>query len=493
MFEKILSLLPYNPSLVHQLSFYSRRMREEASIRRTGTIFIVLAFLVQFFAVISPPEASFAYTNNDMIDGGISSSSPKADAHAACVQNVKNYGDVLEDFGIKCSDISNGSTITLSSTSHNKNLYSMGWIKQGQHNNNTNKPTDEHSYDLANVKSSDVLYARYLWSWDTGDHSDYQAIQGTASATGRTFFILFSCGNLTWVNPPTPYNPPKLTPTPTPTPTPTKTKTPTPTATPTPSTPTTPTPTPTHTPTPTPTATPTPQCPVNPALAYNDPQCQTCKYNSQLWYKDSLCVPCTAAATSQNPLACISESKTAANLTENINDANNTTAKPGDTIVYTLYAQNNGKETVHDFVFRENLSDVLDYATVSDLKGGTMDTQNYVTWPAINILPNTTATEQLIVTVKDPVPQDPASPTDPMHFDLTMTNIYGNTINIKVPSSPTQTITTTASSLPNTGPGTGLFITSVIMVLAGYFFARSRLLAVESSLVLHDQANSGGL
>jgi hypothetical protein len=31
------------------------------------------------------------------------------------------------------------------------------------------------------------------------------------------------------------------------------------------------------------------------------------------------------------------------------------------------------------------------------------------------------------------------------------------------------------------------------MVLAGYFFARSRLLAVESSLVLHDQANSGGL
>lgn len=58
MFEKLLSALPsyYDSGVARQVSFYARRMREESTIRRTGLIFIVLAFLIQFFAVLNPPQ-----------------------------------------------------------------------------------------------------------------------------------------------------------------------------------------------------------------------------------------------------------------------------------------------------------------------------------------------------------------------------------------------------------------------------------------------------
>lgn len=186
------------------------------------------------------------------------------------------------------------------------------------------------------------------------------------------------------------------------------------------------------------------------------------------------------------------ESKTAANLTQNISNADGTTAQAGDTIVYTLYAQNTGKNVDQGFVFQENLSDVLDYADVTNFGGGTMNSLDYVTWPAIDIQPGTTADVQITVKVKNPIPATPADPGDPMHYDMIMTNSYGNTINIKLPATPPQIIQNTASTLPNTGPGTGLFISAAIMVFAGYFFARSRLLATEAALVLHD-SNQGGL
>jgi hypothetical protein len=70
-----------------------------------------------------------------------------------------------------------------------------------------------------------------------------------------------------------------------------------------------------------------------------------------------------------------------------------------------------------------------------------------------------------------------------------MTNVYGNTINIKVPGSVTKTIeTATTTSLPNTGPGTSLFLAASIVMIAGYFYGRARLLARESELALKEGA-----
>ncbi len=428
MLEKLLSVLPYNPSMIHQLAFYSRRMREEASIRRTGFVFIVLAFLIQFTAVMSPPQSSATASPNDLVFGGFTT---RVEAVSACNNNTKHYADILDYYGITCADVSKATELYIKSTDLNKTLWSAGRIDYP-------KPGETKlTIPLTSGPDKSItIFWRYLWGWDTAGPSTYKALKVIPAATPKvTYWILFDCGNLVSHNFPTPYKKPIPKPTPTPTPTPKPTPTPTP-------------------------------------------------------------APCTGAINNEDTLVCVVEHKTAANTTQGLTDANNTTAQPGDIIVYTLYAHNTASVTVKNFLFQESLSDVLVYADVTDAHGGTLDpTTGLVTWPTQNLAPGQTATEQVTVMVKkDPsgqVPQTPPDPGDPGRFDLLMTNTYTNAINIAVPGGPTRVAATAATKLVNTGPGTSLFIAAAIMVAAGYFYSRSRLLATEASLVVHDSANGG--
>ena len=433
MFEKLLSNLPYNPGVLHQIGFYAQRMRREQSIRRLGLVFVVLAFFVQFFAVMSPPQSSVADSNNDLINGGINSVSG---AVSACTSNVAHYADILAYYGISCSDVASATTVSLKSTDYNKQLFSMGRL----------------NYPIAGETpvsiSGSTYYLRYLWGWDTGAYSTYQALKFTSSKTGVTYFILYNCGNLVSVGLPKQYIPPP----------------------------------------PPPTVKP---CQYNSSLPASSPQCfPPCQYNSGIPATSSECKPCEKSISSTDTLACIAYSKTASDPTQGWSDANGQTAKPGDTLVYTLYAKNNGKAVVKDFLMQESLSDVLDYADVVSLDGGTIDnTTGIVTWPKTDIAAGDTLKHQITVKVKDPVPQTPASSSDPGHFDLTMVNTYGNTITIKVPGSPTKVIETASTQLVNTGPGSSLMIAGAIAILAGYFFARTRLLATESKIAMQETAN----
>ena len=446
MFEKLIANLPYNPSLLNQLAFYGKRMRQEQAVRRTGLIFIVLAFSIQFFAVLSPPQSTMAASSNDLINSGITSA---ADASKNCTSNVQSYQDIMSHYGISCSDIGRGATLTIKSTDSSKQLFSMGRLPYGKTNASSGKPTSETPIKIAGLST---LYVRYLWSFDTGTSSSYKALKITSTLTHKTYYILFNCGNLVSIGVPVPYTPP---PAPKPTPIPT--------------------PRPTPTPVPTPKPTPVPKC----------------QYDSTIPSNDVNCKPCDQALSSADTLACVVVHKAAANVTTGLSDANNTMAQAGDIVQYTLFAQNNGKGAVKDFIFQENMSDVLDYATIVDLHGGQQDINNIVTWPAVSINAGATVERQITVKVKQPIPQTPVSSSDGGHFDLTMTNVYGNTINITLPGDVTKTVETVAATLPNTGPGSSLLFSAVIVMVAGYFFARARLLTTETSIAIKDN-NSGG-
>lgn len=523
MFEKLLSVLPYNPGLLHQMSFYSRRMREESLIRRTGLVFIVLAFMIQFFAVINPPVSTVAASNNDLINGGFSSA---ADAASDCRNNVQGYKDILNYYGITCDEVANAATVTINSHDHNGNLFSMGRLPYGSVNPNSGSVTEEQPVTIDGT----TVYVRLLSSFDTGSNkisgSSYEALRVTNSA-GDIFWLEFPCGNLVAVGVPhkpiTPcqYNINIAASSPecfkpclynssipassaqcfTPCPIPGKSSLPQ-------SSPQCYAPCPYNSAISASNSNCFPPCqynkaisansaqcfapcPYNSSLAANSPQCyQPCQYNSAIASNDSECKPCEESLSSQDTLSCVVFSKKAANLTQNVADANNTTAQPGDVILYTLNAQNNGKVTIKKFVFQENLSDVLVYANVTDLHGGSIDSNNLVTWPAVDIAAGATASEQITVTVKNPVPQTAADPGDPNEFDLTMTNVYGNTINIHVPGSPPKTVETAAAALPNTGPGTGLFVAAAVTVIAAYFWGRARLLARESALAIQESSGA---
>ena len=69
MFKKLVANLPFNPSLITQVSFYTERLKQERSIRRLSFLFIVAAMLIQMFAVVVPPEKSLAASSNHIING----------------------------------------------------------------------------------------------------------------------------------------------------------------------------------------------------------------------------------------------------------------------------------------------------------------------------------------------------------------------------------------------------------------------------------------
>ncbi len=484
MFKKLLSNLPFNPSLINQVAFYAKRVHRESSVRKTGLIILVLAMVVQLFAILSPPQASMATSNNDLIDGGFSS---RDQAVLHCLDSHIDFNKILAHYGITCSDVAVASDVTLHSTDYNRNLYSMGRI---------NYPiAGEQPVTIADTNNgTDTLWLRFLWGWDkSGTVSTYRALSGTTKF-GLRFFILYNCGNLVFVGIPNPpqicaFNPNILA-------SDTKCFEPCPisgkqnlpkTS---------------------------PQCfepcPYNHSIPANSPQCfQPCKYDSQISagspkcfepckYDSRIpttspnCKPCKDAQTRDDKTACLELHKTATNVTEHINDANNTTAKPGDIIKYTLSVTNKGKATVPKFVIQESISDILDYATVVDLQGGKLDKYGMVVWPAQDIATKQVVKKVITVKIKNPLPATPRSSSDPGHFDMIMTNVYGDSVTIKLPPPITKQTEITVQTLPNTGPGTSLVVGFGVTVIVGYFFARSRLMAKELDVVRTDFTTSGG-
>ncbi len=485
MFKKLLSNLPFNPSLINQVSFYAQRLKRETSIRRLGFLFIALAMIVQIVAIMSPPQPSLASSSNDLINGGFGS---QYEALSDCINNVQGYRDILAHFSITCDNVAAGGVVSLNSRDYSSQLYSMGRLPYGK--------AGETPVDV----SGTTFWLRFLWSWDGASSSTYQAIRGTGT-NGKTFFLLFDCGNLVFIG---------LPPAPAPKPVclnwyqgwgfwyqspdgdvnhATKTTTVNPCVAP----------------------KPTPVCTVSTGAWYQGwgfwylspdgdvnhatkttttnpcaPTVIKCPTNPSLPITSDMCKPCEAAQTRTDKTACLVFSKKASNVTANVTDANNTTAKPSDVINYTLSAKNTGSVDIDSFVIQENISDVLDYADIVNLNGATKDSNGIIQWPATKIKAGQTVSKQFTVKVKNPIPATPTSSSDPGHFDLTMTNVYGNTINIKLPGSVTKTTEVVTNTLPNTGPGTTIAIGFGVTMIVGYFFARSRLMSQELAIIKAD-------
>jgi hypothetical protein len=191
---------------------------------------------------------------------------------------------------------------------------------------------------------------------------------------------------------------------------------------------------------------------------------------------------------------CLILSKTARNDTQDIENADGTVAQAGDTIVYTLSTKNTSKGTeVKDYVVEENLIDVLQYADIINLGGGKLDDYGVARWPATSINPGETLSRKIVIKIKDPIPSTPISTSDPGSYDMKLTNIYGNTINVKLPPNIVKTTEYVTTELPNTGPGETIAVGFVILTGSGYFFMRSRLLAKEADLIKEEFAIAGGV
>lgn len=237
-------------------------------------------------------------------------------------------------------------------------------------------------------------------------------------------------------------------------------------------------------------------CPTDPNLKKDSPDCRPCPIEGKegINANDPGCKPCDETKQSEDgkDISCLELRKKARNITQQIENANGTKASAGDTIEYTLSVTNRSKEVRKGFVVEENIDDVLEYADIIDASGATFTESpvKMLTWQPIDIKPNETINRTVLVKVKSTLPSTPASTSDPHSYDMKMVNVYGNTVQIELPKTPIKTVEQTVTTLPSTGLGTNIAISTILAMVVTYFYFRSRTMRKELGLV-QNQFNYG--
>jgi hypothetical protein len=640
MFKNLLSNLPFNPSLLDQVSFYYGRLRSEAAIRRLGFVLIVAAMVVQFIATLYPPQQSLAASPNDVLDG----ITDKDSILKAWDANTHHIKDVYSKFGITKQNIADikgqATNSTVNSTAND--YWSTGFLPLDNFGINS----DDWGERTVDISPNLTVYERPLHAWDTHGSSAYPAFHGK-NQYGVDFWILKTCGNPTFTgsylpNPPKPklevhktlltsnvvhrgdivkfrleyrnlnrgslathfklrdslssnfelvslddlnYHsgntvgvdykgaigytasprvrtvtvkvrttaanqsticnsatvssdqdsdtsekpcvtvivpaaaPPPVAPSPTPTPPP-----------------------------PTIVNAPSGYCIASSSFisgsnkdftlrteAYVQAGTAVTGYeydvdsNGSIDSKDASTQATyekqfkglgngshtilvyvdikNAAGQVIQTKACQAQitiaedarvvlSKSVANITHG-NDANNTTVKNGDVLEFKLITQNVTASDYKNYNGEDYLGSVLQYADLVDpsqinLQDMTLDSQNYLHWKLPNLTANSSDIKTIKVKVKDQIPVTNTPSKLSPDYNCSFTNNYGNAVSINVSCPVAKSVEQTATTLPNTGPGTTIAIGAIVAVVAGYLFSRSRIMAKELLIVRDEYLSSGG-
>lgn len=527
MFRKIVSNLAFSPALVGQLGFYAKRLRKEETTRRIGLIFTALALVVQSFAVFNPPEPANAANGNNVIYGGVKS---KQDLLGIYDRNKDSAGhtdiqQIYSYFGITRQDIVNAKEGTFNSRDMNLSIQSVGRSDYAwQH-------TPYTITDTSTTVHAGAVYKFDTTEWSKKNGSPYTAVIGKRAVDGKWFAIMFACGNPAYVTLPPP--PPKptaactgLTVTPV-----TRTKftfkgsasttngatissytytvkdksgavvfsqT-----------------IPTNSKSSSAThdftkdgsyaanvsvatsvgvksgascqksftVTPEARCVLNADLPASSPDCRPCEDAKDVWYKDKDCH------------SDFEQTKTVKNVSQLINNANNTTAKPGDRLEYRLTVKNVGK-TTGTYAIEDNLSDVLEYADIVDTGGGTLlkesptvpvERVNHITWPSTEIKPGESIQKIVNVQVKSTIPATPQGLGNQESFNCQMVNNFaGHSTTVKVDCPTPKVVEQVVAELPHTGATENVIFAGIVLAVVTYFYVRSRQLKKEVRLIRRD-------
>ena len=97
MFKKIVSRLPFSPSLIGELGKYAKKLQDEETGRRTGLILTAFALVAQSWIALVPPESANAAHPSDLINGGVYS---KSSLLSSWDNNTQGFKELAERAGI---------------------------------------------------------------------------------------------------------------------------------------------------------------------------------------------------------------------------------------------------------------------------------------------------------------------------------------------------------------------------------------------------------
>lgn len=189
MFKKLVSNLPFSPTLVGQLGFYANRLKKEEATRRIGLILTALALLLQSFVVFSPPESANAASASDLVYGGIHT---KTQLLAAWDKNTQGYRDLLKHAGLTRANLVKAKEGHINSRTNGKG---NGWLTWGRVAKGGAK-FRESSFKVGNQ----TIYARSLAAYDTGSstkgNGSYFSAFIMTNSKGQQVVVTKACANI---------------------------------------------------------------------------------------------------------------------------------------------------------------------------------------------------------------------------------------------------------------------------------------------------------
>lgn len=490
MFKKLVSQLSLSPSAVSQLTFYGRRLSREAVSRQASAVAAILLIILQSAVILFPPAPTNAASPADVIHGGVVSRDDLLNRYDESPELQALYGAL----GLSRADLAQTRLADISSSDH-----TLKALSRTAHTGNEFEVTAAgHTY-----------YMQPLHDWDIGlgrpGGSTYRVLQGVRASDHSFFAILCQSGNpvsRTYPQTPLAKNVTSLI-----TPAPAATATPSPTAKPkTAKAKATPLPACTSLTTPATTGavpfkasfTATGAASSSYAFNFGDGQSATSaaptathtyttpgRYTATVQPVNggitaAVTAACSVAITATGTPAAYTRSKTAVNLTQNV-DATTRPANAGDEIRYHLSTKNTGSGA-GNYVVVEHLQDVLEYADITDPGGGILN-DGVLTWPTQSIAGGATLTTAFTVKIKSPIPGTPVGLSDKYSYDLHLDNVYGTAVRIDLTPSASKQFEAAAASLPHTGAPLATLIIMFVCGLALYFYSRNRQLQTEIKIL----------
>ena len=144
------------------------------------------------------------------------------------------------------------------------------------------------------------------------------------------------------------------------------------------------------------------------------------------------------------------------------------------------------------------IGDILDYATLDEAflkqQGGSYNAETKtVSWSNQTAPADSELKNAFRVQLKNPIPATNQPGAMTTAFDCTLSNKFGDQLDIPVDCPLPKSAEYLTQSLPKTGPGTSLLIAFTGSLVIGYFYMRSRLIAEELAIIRTDFAQTGGL
>jgi len=506
MFRKIVSRLSFSPALVGQLGFYAKRLRKEQTTRRIGLVFVALALVVQCLAVFDPPTSANAASDNDLVYGGLGVGADRSlDKFLTPYKANKNHlKDIMNYAGITQKEIESAKY-----SSFLTEKAKMSW-------GHTRKYSEAQGEKKVAVTKDGKVVTNVFVRPLTLSNGTGVRIYGWVGKSEKMgwFAIMQACGNLVTE---------KLPPPP-----------------------------PTEEGSAYPAAAVSTTCGSG-TVSLSNKQVggiAPAKYNATFTIKvdgaikktvtlkpdqaftpetyrfaedsgnhsiqvllngniiaqgtvTSDCITPPPTITTPEPPtqppvtppltpANITLSKSASNLSTGLLDVTTLSAHEGDQIKYTVTLKNTGGTGAPTEIY-DDLTDVMEYATLVDTGGGTFnETTKVLSWPAITLAGEETQSRTFIVRVMDTIPATPQGASEPTSYDCNLMNVFGNNVTVSVTCPTPKVVEQVVAELPHTGPAENLLFGGIVLAVVSYFYLRSRQLGKEVRLIRRD-LNTGSL